>query len=101
MNLTPKQIDYLKSAYVEQVVDNMSTKDLEQYVSDDLFNYYDKQGEHEFLEEARNYWDDSFDEVVEEVKDYMKCDFKKDKGTTTYSLEVGETISFPVHNPDS
>ena len=54
-------------------MDNMSTKDLVDYVSDDLFNYFDKLGEHEFLEEARNYWDDSFDEVVEEIKDYMKC----------------------------
>ena len=94
-------LNELKEFLTERIVDNMSTKDLEEYVSNDLFNYYDKQGEHEFLEEARNYWDDSFDEVVEEVKDYMKCDFKKDKGTTTYSLEVGETISFPVHNPDS
>ena len=94
-------LNELKEFLTERIVDNMSTKDLEEYVSNDLFHYYDKQGEHEFLEEARNYWDDSFDEVVEEVKDYMKCDFKKDKGTTTYSLEVGETISFPVHNPDS
>ena len=51
----------------------MSTKDLEEYVADDLFTYFDKLSEHEFLDEARNYWDDSFDEVVEEVKDYMKC----------------------------
>ena len=94
-------LNELKEFLTERIVDNMSTKDLEEYVSNDLFNYYDKQGEHDFLEEARNYWDDSFDEVVEEVKDYMKCDFKKDKGTTTYSLEVGETISFPVHNPDT
>ena len=58
------------------MVDNMSTKDLAEYVADDLFNYFDKLGEHEFLEEARNYWDDSFDDVVADVKDYMKCDFK-------------------------
>ena len=54
----------------------MSTKDLEQYVADDLFNYFDKLGEHEFLEEAKNYWDDSFDEVVEDIKSYTKSDFK-------------------------
>jgi hypothetical protein len=58
------------------MVDNMSTKDLEQYVADDLFNYFDKLGEHEFLEEAKNYWDDSFDEVVEDIKSYTKSDFK-------------------------
>ena len=58
------------------MVDNMSTKDLEEYVADDLFNYFDKLGEHEFLEEAKNYWDDSFEEVVEDIKSYTKSDFK-------------------------
>ena len=68
----------LKEFLTERMVDNMSTKDLEEYVANDLFNYFDKLGEHEFLDEARNYWDDSFDDVVAEVQDYMKCDFKKD-----------------------
>ena len=66
----------LKEFLTERMVDNMSTKDLEEYVADDLFNYFDKLGEHEFLEEARNYWDDSFDEVVEDIKSYTKSDFK-------------------------
>ena len=72
----------LKEFLAERMVDNMSTEQLAEYVQDDLFNYFDKLGEHEFLEEARNYWDDSFDEVVEEVKDYMKCDFKRPIGNT-------------------
>ena len=67
----------LKEFLTERMVDNMSTKDLEEYVANDLFYYVDQLGEHEFLEEARNYWDDGFDDVLEEV-DYMKCDFKKD-----------------------
>jgi len=71
----------LKEFLTERMVDNMSTKDLEEYVANDLFNYFDKLGEHEFLEEARNYWDDSFEDVVAEVQDYMKCDVKKDRGT--------------------
>ena len=71
----------LKEFLTERMVDNMSTKDLVDYVSNDLFNYYDKLGEHEFLEEARNYWDDGFDDVLAEVKDYMKCDFKQPRGT--------------------
>ena len=50
----------------------MSTKDLEEYVLDDLFTYYDKMGEHEFIDEAKNYWDDMYDEAVESVRDYMK-----------------------------
>ena len=72
----------LKEFLTERMVDNMSTKDLVEYVSNDLFNYFDKLGEHEFIEEARNYWDDSYDEVVEEIKDYMKCDFKRPVGNT-------------------
>ena len=72
----------LKEFLTERMVDNMSTKDLEDYVSNDLFTYFDKLSEHEFLEEAKNYWDDSFDEVVDEVRDYMKGDFKRPPGNT-------------------
>ena len=74
--LNREELTELKEFLTERMVDNMSTKDLEQYVADDLFNYFDKLGEHEFLEEARNYWDDSFDEVVEDIKSYTKSDFK-------------------------
>ena len=81
-NLNREQLDDLKELLTERMVDNMTTKDLEEYVSNDLFQYFDKLGEHEFLEEARNYWDDSYDEVVEEIKDYMKCDFKREPGNT-------------------
>jgi len=69
MNLTPKQIDYLKSAYVEQVVDNMSTKDLVQYVMDDLDRYYEKVSDVDFLDDAQNYWEEHFDELVQESKE--------------------------------
>ena len=74
--LNREELTELKEFLTERMVDNMSTKDLEEYVADDLFNYFDKLGEHEFLEEARNYWDDSFDEVVEDIKSYTKSDFK-------------------------
>ena len=64
---------------VERYVDNMSEKDLVAYVMDDLDRYYEKMSDAEFLDEAQNYWEDHFDEVVEEIQDYMKCDFKKDR----------------------
>ena len=57
----------LKEFLTERMVDNMSTKDLEEYVSNDLFQYFDKLGEHEFLDEAKNYWDDMYDDVVQEL----------------------------------
>ena len=72
----------LKEFLTERMVDNMSTKDLVEYVSDDLFKYFDKLGEHEFLEEANNYWGDDLEEVIDEIQDYMKCDFKREPGNT-------------------
>jgi hypothetical protein len=76
---TPELISELKSFYVERYVDNMSTKDLVAYVMDDLDRYVDSQFDEDFLNDAMDYWEDSFDEVVEEIQDYMKCDFKKDR----------------------
>lgn len=69
MSLTLKQLNELKSLYVERLVDNMSTKDLVNYVMDDLTDYVQKMGEHEFIDEAKNYFDDGYKEVVEEVKE--------------------------------
>ena len=76
---TPELIKELKSFMVERYVDNMSTKDLVAYVMDDLDRYYEKMDADEFLDEASNYWEDHFSDVVDEVEDYMKCDFKKDR----------------------
>ena len=74
---TPTLIKELKSFLVERYVDNMSTKDLVAYVMDDLDDLYKNMPDAEFLDEAQNYWDDSFDEVVEEIEEYANCDFKK------------------------
>ena len=74
---TPELISELKSFLVERQVDNMSTKDLVAYVMDDLDRYYEKMSDVEFVDEAQNYWEDHFDEVVEEIKEYADCDFKK------------------------
>ena len=60
-------LNNLKELLTERMVDNMSTKDLAEYVADYLFNYFDKLGEHEFLEECRNYWDDMYDDILQEV----------------------------------
>ena len=76
---TPNLIKELKSFLVERQVDNMSTKDLVAYVMDDLDRYYEKMSDTEFIDEAQNYWEDYFDDVVEEVEEYADCDFKKDR----------------------
>ena len=78
--LTPEIISELKSFFVERYVDNMSTEDLVEYVTDDLDQYYHAMGDTEFIDEAKNYWDDGYDDVVEEIKEYTDCDFKKPIG---------------------
>ena len=79
MKLTPAVINELKSLLVERIVDNMSTKDLEEYVTNDLDDYYDGLTDSQFIIEAQNYWDDSFDEVVEDIKEYADCPFTSDR----------------------
>ena len=76
---TPEFIKELKSFFVERYVDIMSTKDLVAYVMDDLDRYYEKMPDVEFIDECQNYWEDHFDDVVEEVEEYANCDFKKDR----------------------
>ena len=79
--MTHNQIVELKAFLVERYVDNMSTKDLVSYVTDDLDRYYEDMSDAEFIDEAKNYWEDHYDEVVEEIKEYADCDFKKDRRT--------------------
>ena len=69
LGLTPEQIDDLKDLLVERMVDNMSTKDLVVYVTDDLTEYYKDLSDKEFLRQAEDYWDESYPEIVEEIKE--------------------------------
>ena len=77
INLNENQLNALREFYVERMVDNMDTKDLVQYVTDDMFQYMESLPDAEMIDECVNYWDDGFDEVVEEIKEFEQCDFKK------------------------
>ena len=66
--MTQNELDELRYHYVDRYVDNMSTKDLVAYVTDDMTQFVDKQSPLDFFEEAYSYFDDYFDEIVEEVK---------------------------------
>ena len=68
-DLTPEQIDDLKDLFVERYVDKMDNKDLYNYVFDDMEKYVKKLSDNEFLNEAENYWDDHFPDIVEEIKE--------------------------------
>ena len=75
--MTQNELNELKYHYVDRVVDNMSTKDLVQYVFDDMLNNVDNIPEVEFLEDCRDYWEDQYDEVVKDIKEYANSKFKK------------------------
>ena len=75
-------LNELKAFLAERMVENMTTEQLAEYVQDDLFTYFDKQGEHDFLEEANNYWGEHLGEVIDEIQEYIKCDFKRERGNT-------------------
>ena len=80
MKLTDKELNELKYHYVDRVVDNMSAKDLVQYVFDDMLRYVDTIPEVEFLEDCQDYWEEHFDDVVKDIKEYANSKFKKPMG---------------------
>ena len=65
--LTKEQFDCLKEFYVERVVDNMSTKDLVQYVTDDMQKWVDSLTYTEAMIEFEEYWQEYFTDTIEEV----------------------------------
>ena len=77
INLNENQLNALREFYVERFVDNMETKDIVQYVTDDMFQYMESLPDAEMMDECVNYWDDMFEEVVEDIMDFEQCDFKK------------------------
>ena len=65
--LTSAQRDELIEQFVELVVDNMDTKTLVQYVTDDLTDCYDKCSDNELKEFVDNYDEELFEELVDNV----------------------------------
>ena len=76
VNLNENQLNSLREFYVERFVDNMETKDLVQYVMDDMMRYMEELPDNQVIDECLNYWDDHFEDVVDEIKEYVDCKFK-------------------------
>ena len=72
LKLSDKEFNILKEFYVERLVDNMSTKDLLQYVSDDLTKWVDSLTYNEAIVEFQEYWDEYFTDTIEEVRECIK-----------------------------
>ena len=75
--MTQNELNELRYHYVDRLVDNMSTKDLVSYVFDDILNNVHNQPDLEFLDEAQNYWEEHYDDVVKDIKEYANSKVKK------------------------
>ena len=63
--LNREQFEQLKERYVDTIVDSMSTKDLYEYVANDMYNFVDKLSEFEVYEEIKYTLDEDFlDEML-------------------------------------
>ena len=67
--LNREQFERLKELYVETIVDSMSTKDLYNYVAEDMYNFIDKLSEFEVYEEVKYTLDEEFlEEFIKQIK---------------------------------
>ena len=67
--LNKEQFEQLKTAYVNTIVDSMSTKDLYQYVLNDMDNFVDKLTQTDLIEEIKYTLDEEFlEEFIKQIK---------------------------------
>ena len=91
--LTNEQFYSICEQFSELVVDSMDMKDLVNYVYEHFNEFYQDCSVNELKEYVNNYSDDLWEELLDnegitgEVDDSLQ--------TTTYSLNVNESISFP------
>ena len=68
--LSAEQFEQLQTEYINTIVDSMSSKDLYQYVLNDMDNFVDKLTEHDLIEEIKYTLDDEMlDEFVKQIKE--------------------------------
>ena len=72
--LTSQQHNELVEQFVELVVDNMDTKTMMEYITDDLRCHYESVSQHELKDEIDNFDEVLYEELVEniQVSDLMK-----------------------------
>ena len=71
--LNKEQFEQLKTGYVNTIVDSMSSKDLYQYVLNDMDNFVDKLTLNELIEEVKYTLDEEFlDEMITTIKEKIK-----------------------------
>ena len=71
--LNREQFEQLKERYVDTIVDSMSTKDLYEYVANDMYNFVDKLTYNEVINEIEYTLDE---EMLEEFITTIKSNSK-------------------------
>ena len=69
LQLTREQFERLKSYYIDRYIDNMSMKDLKEYVANDMDLHLEKLSDIEVISDISFYFEDHFDEIVSEVRE--------------------------------
>ena len=70
--MTQNQLQELRWHLVDRIVDNMSVEDLVQYVKEDMENMVNDLPDVEFIDQAKDYWDDHYEDVVNEIKEEIQ-----------------------------
>ena len=69
LQLTREQFERLKSYYIDRYIDNMSMKDLKEYVANDMDLHLEKLSEIEVISDISFYFEDHFNDIVSEVRE--------------------------------
>ena len=69
LNLNNEQFERLKSYYIDRYIDNMSMKDLIEYVANDMDLHLEKLSDSEVISDISFYFEDHFDDRVSEVRE--------------------------------
>ena len=81
VTLTNSQKDILIEQYVEIVVDNMDTKSLVQFVTEELTDYYDKLTDSELKEQIiSTHEEELYEELVDNVTNETVLDINNTGG---------------------
>ena len=69
LNLNDEQFERLKSYYIDRYIDNMSMKDLMEYVANDMDLHLEKLNYSEVISDISFYFEDHFNDIVSEVRE--------------------------------
>ena len=71
--LNKEQFEQLQTLYIDTIVDSMNVEDLQQYVTNDMYNFVDKLSEFEVYEEIKYTLDDEMlEEFITTIKEESK-----------------------------